>query len=235
MVPPASGTCSVAPDPSSHTRLVPSLASTWVNPFVPVVWATIHDWHDPDEQEFGCTQLWPHMPQLALSFDSLTHVPLQELGKLLEHLQVPAPSQVMFVPHTVPELAGGLLQVWLLGPVDVQVPAVWHGSDAGQLTAVPAHMPVLLQVSPVVQPLPSLQDAPVATGLEHAPVLVLHVPAVWHWSRAVQVTGFDPTHIPLELQVSVCVQALPSLHDAPVATGLEHVPVDGLQVPAVWH
>jgi hypothetical protein len=36
--------------------------------------------------------------------------------------------------------------------------------------------------------------------------------------------------------VSVCVQALPSLHGEPFGTvGFEHVPVPGLQVPAVWH
>ena len=48
-----------------------------------------------------------------------------------------------------------------------------------------------------MQALPSLQVVPlVATGFEQAPVVVLHVPAVWHWSLAVQVTGFDPVHAP---------------------------------------
>ena len=37
-------------------------------------------------------------------------------------------------------------------------------------------------------------------------------------------------------QVSVCVQAFPSLHVVPFAsTGFEHVPFDGSQVPAPWH
>jgi hypothetical protein len=36
--------------------------------------------------------------------------------------------------------------------------------------------------------------------------------------------------------VSASVHALPSLHEVPfAAAGLEHVPVDGLHVPAVWH
>jgi hypothetical protein len=49
----------------------------------------------------------------------------------------------------------------------------------------------------------------------------------------VHVTGFDPEHVPA-WQVSVCVQALPSLHGEPFGTvGFEHVPVPGLQVPAV--
>ena len=37
-------------------------------------------------------------------------------------------------------------------------------------------------------------------------------------------------------QVSVCVHALPSLHAVPSALfGFEHVPVEGSQVPALWH
>jgi hypothetical protein len=45
----------------------------------------------------------------------------------------------------------------------------------------------------------------------------------------------DPVHTPL-WQVSVWVQAFPSLQVVPFAFGgLEQVPVDGLQVPASWH
>jgi hypothetical protein len=51
----------------------------------------------------------------------------------------------------------------------------------------------------------------------------------------VHVTGFDPEHVP-DWHVSVCVQALPSLQAVPFgAAGFEHVPLTGLQVPAVWH
>jgi hypothetical protein len=74
-----------------------------------------------------------------------------------------------------------------------------------------------------------------AVGFEHAPVPGLQVPATWHWSSAVQVTGFDPVHAPA-WHVSVCVQALPSLQVVPFnAVGFEQTPVDGLQVPATWH
>src|SRR5439155_15568690 len=70
---------------------------------------------------------------------------------------------------------------------------------------------------------------------EHRPVAVLQVPATWHWSEAVQTTGFEPVQLPL-WQVSVCVQALPSLHAVPLlAIGLAHWPVAVLQVPATWH
>jgi hypothetical protein len=72
-------------------------------------------------------------------------------------------------------------------------------------------------------------------GFEQTPVDGLHVPASWHWSGPAQTTGFAPVHAPL-WQVSVCVQALPSLQLSPFAfAGFEQTPVDGLQVPASWH
>src|SRR2546429_146803 len=91
-------------------------------------------------------------------------------------------------------------------------------------------------VSVCVQALPSLQVVPLgAAGLEHCPVDGLHVPATWHWSEAVQVTGLEPAQAPL-WQVSVCVQALPSLHVVPsVFDGFEQVPLEGSHVPATWH
>jgi hypothetical protein len=47
--------------------------------------------------------------------------------------------------------------------------------------------------------------------------------------------GLLPVHAP-DWHVSVCVQALPSLQVVPLAAvGLEHTPVEGLQVPATWH
>jgi hypothetical protein len=48
-----------------------------------------------------------------------------------------------------------------------------------------------------VQAFPSLHDVPFgAAGFEQSPVAGLHVPATWHASLAVHVTGFDPTHAP---------------------------------------
>src|SRR5438094_920077 len=91
-------------------------------------------------------------------------------------------------------------------------------------------------VSVCVQALPSLHVVPLAfDGFEQVPVEGSHVPATWHWSEAMQVTGLEPVHIPL-WQVSVWVQALPSLHAVPfVFGGLEHTPVLVLQVPTSWH
>src|SRR6266571_5228375 len=115
-------------------------------------------------------------------------------------------------------------------------PAAWDWSRAVQVTGLlPAELPVW-QVSVCVQALPSLHAVPSdAGGLEQIPVVGSHVPATWHWSRAVQVTGLLPTQVPL-WQVSVCVQALPSSHAVPsVAVGLEEMPVAGSHVPVTWH
>jgi hypothetical protein len=74
-----------------------------------------------------------------------------------------------------------------------------------------------------------------AAGLEQMPVDGSHVPMPWHWSLALQVTGFDPAHTPA-WQTSVCVQAFPSLHAVPSAAfGFEQVPLPGSHTPAVWH
>jgi hypothetical protein len=68
----------------------------------------------------------------------------------------------------------------------------------------------------MVQSRPSEHGKPSGfLGSEQPPSLGLHVPAVWHWSDAAQVTGFEPTQLPA-WQVSVCVHALPSLQAAPL-------------------
>ena len=78
-----------------------------------------------------------------------------------------------------------------------------------------------------MQALPSLHAVPFArAGFEQVPFAGLHVPAEWHWSSAVHVTGFDPVQTPAWHE-SVCVHAFPSLHVVPfVRAGLEQTPVD---------
>jgi hypothetical protein len=135
--------------------------------------------------------------------------------------------------HDVPSVAAGLEHAPVRG---LQAPATWHASEAMQAVVPPAvHAPETHE-SFRSQALPSLQAVPSrVAGLEHWPVDMLHVPATWHWSDAVHVTGFEPAHTPLA-HTSVCVQALASVHVVPsVAAGLEHWPVDALQVPATWH
>src|SRR2546422_207230 len=63
------------------------------------------------------------------------------------------------------------------------------------------------------------------------PVPGLQVPARWHWSDAVQTTGFMPVHEPFT-QVSVWVQALPSEHEVPFGFACgTHWSVASLQTP----
>src|SRR5262249_35727137 len=70
---------------------------------------------------------------------------------------------------------------------------------------------------------------------EQVPVAGSHVPAVWHWSDAVQTTGFVPTQVPA-WQESLWVQASPSVQAVPSSrTGFEHTPLVGSQMPAPWH
>jgi hypothetical protein len=60
----------------------------------------------------------------------------------------------------------------------------------------PAQVP-LWHVSVCVHALPSLQAVPFdAVGFEQVPVDGLQVPATWHSSLAVQVTGLEPVHTP---------------------------------------
>jgi len=104
-------------------------------------------------------------------------------------------------------------------PVDeLQVPATWHAAAAGQVTGLLPVQAPLWQLSVCVQALPSSQLVPFVAlvGVEQVPVEGLHVPATLH-AGAVQLTGFAPVQAPL-WQVSVWVQALPSLQLVPFAT-----------------
>src|SRR5712691_9770540 len=132
--------------------------------------------------------------------------------------------------HSVPSGFAGLLHIPVVGS---QVPASWHWSLAVQVTGlVPTHCPDS-HLSLCVQAFPSLQVVPSGFGgLLHVPVVGSHVPASWHWSRAMQVTGLVPMHCP-DPHLSVCVQAFPSLQVVPSGfAGLLHAPVVGSQVPA---
>ena len=84
---------------------------------------------------------------------------------------------------------------------------------------------------------PWLQAVPsgLAAAAGQVPVLGLQVAIVWHSSGVGQGSGFPPVQTP-DMHMSVCVQPLVSSQAVPsVLAGFEHVPVDGLQVPAVWH
>jgi len=135
--------------------------------------------------------------------------------------------------HAVPSGFAGFEHIPVAGS---HVPAAWHWSWAVHVTGLlPVQLP-FSHVSVCVQALPSLHAVPSGfVGFEHVPLAGSHVPASWHWSAAVQVTGSLPVHVPLS-HVSVCVHAFPSLHAVPSAfVGFEHSPVAGSHVPAAWH
>jgi hypothetical protein len=113
--------------------------------------------------------------------------------------------------HGVPSATGG----WEQPVAGTHVPATWHALGATQTTGfAPVHTPAV-HVSVWVHALPSSHTVPSAPrGLEQAPVPVSHVPAAWHASSGVQMTGFEPMHT-LDWHVSVCVHALLSSHDVP--------------------
>src|SRR5438477_377512 len=117
-----------------------------------------------------------------------------------------------------------------------QTPATWHWSRAVQTTRfAPVQMPAW-QVSLWVQALPSVQAVPSALcGVEQVPLAGSQTPATWHWSSALQTTGFAPVQVPA-WQVSVWVQALLSVQDGTSALeGKVQVPVAGSHGPATWH
>jgi hypothetical protein len=82
----------------------------------------------------------------------------------------------------------------------------WHVSHV----LVPFVAPLATHAPPIAQK-PAL-----SVGAEQAPVPVLHAPAVWQESGAVQVTWLPAVQTPA-WQVSVRSQALPSLQEVPAA------------------
>jgi hypothetical protein len=148
-------------------------------------------------------------------------------------VQLPDPSQMSDVhglpssEHALPLLALPIVQP----PLPSHVELAWQ-SPGVQVYPVPPHVP-LVHTSLLVHAFPSLHVVPFgAAGFEHWPVLVLHVPATWHWSDAEQRIGFEPVHVPL-WHVSVCVHAFPSLQAVPSAT-YDQAVVDALGVQT-WH
>jgi hypothetical protein len=160
-------------------------------------------------------------PVVGLQVPATWHGPLAVQATGFEPVHVPPAHAYAwlqrFVPvQAVPSGAVGFEQA----PVAVlQVPMVWQASCAVQTTGLlPAQTPAW-QESLRVHALPSLQAAPFArAGFEQVPFAGLQVPAEWHWSSAVHVTGFEPVQTPAWHE-SACVQALPSLHAVPFARG----------------
>src|SRR5216110_2215612 len=147
--------------------------------------------------------------------------------------QVSVRVQALPSSQPVPSGLAGLLQTPDAG---LQVPAVWHWSEAVHTTGFAPTQAPAWQVSLCVHALASLQLVPLGlAGLLQTPVAGSQVPAVWHWLAAVHTTGLAPTQAPA-WQVSLCVHALASLQLVPLGlAGLLQTPDAGSQVPAVWH
>src|SRR5947199_269476 len=135
--------------------------------------------------------------------------------------------------HGAPSSLAGLLQTPEAG---LQTPAVWHWSAAVHTTGLAPTQAPAAQVSVCVQALPSSHGAPLSlAGLLQTPDAGFETPTARQWAAAVQATGLAPTQAPAS-QVSVCVQALPSSHGAPLSlAGLLQTRVAGLQAPTGWH
>ena len=115
--------------------------------------------------------------------------------------------------QTLPSSHGFVLFVNTQRPVAGLQASLVQTLPSSQTTGfAPTHDP-FWQLSGDVQALLSLHTVLLgATGFEQRPVTVLQVPAMWHWSNAVQVTfvGFSQRPV-LALQI-FAVQALASSH-----------------------
>ena len=145
-------------------------------------------------------------------------------------LHVSAPLHALPSLHDVPVATGVCMT-----PVDGAQASVVQGLPSSTTGGVPGvHVADALHVSAPLQALPSPQEVPAATGVCVTPVEGLQasvVQGLWSstatWAPGVQVPAW---------QVSVWVQALPSVHEEPFdLAGFEQAPVDALQVPGSWH
>jgi hypothetical protein len=150
------------------------------------------------------------LPSLQLRGLPATHVP---------------PEQTSLTVQALPSLQGAVLLVKTHPVAGAQVSVV-QGLLSLQVIPVPAHTPAV-HTSPEVQALPSLQGAVLLVCVH--PVAGLHASSV-HTFASSQFGAAPPTHTPAE-QVSLVVQALPSLHGAVLLVKTH--PVAGAQESSV--
>ena len=133
----------------------------------------------------------------------------------LESLQVIAepahdpPLQTSPVVHALPSSQDAVLFAYTQPVAGLHESSV-HGFESLQTTGVPGLHTPPPQTSPVVQALPSSQDAALLTYTQ--PEAGLHESSV-HGFESLQTTGAPGTQAP-PAHASPVVQALPSSHDA---------------------
>ena len=135
------------------------------------------------------------------------------------------------VVQALPSSHGAVLLV-CVQPLEGSHPSSVHGLPSLQSGAGPPTQLPPLQMSLVVQALPSSQGA--LFGVFKQPVAGSQLSSV-QGLPSLQLGAGPPTQLP-PLQVSLCVHASPSSHAVPSpSAGFEHMPVAGSHVPGSWH
>src|SRR5262249_36053925 len=101
------------------------------------------------------------------------------------------------------------------------MPAILKHAFGGmlQLTGLPMQLPAM-QTWPVRQPLWRLQaGVPCLGGFEHWPLAGLQIPTSWHWSEALQTTGFALTQAPFMQAPLGAQRPRPVSHGWPLELG----------------
>jgi len=139
------------------------------------------------------------------------------------------PKQASPVVHALPSSQEAVLLAWVQPVAGLHESSV-HGLPSSQLGPAPPTQTPPEQASPVVQALPSSQEAVLFTCVQ--PVAGLQASSVQTLASS-QFGAVPPTQVPPE-QASPVVQALPSLQDAVLlvcvhpVTGLHESSVQGL-------
>jgi hypothetical protein len=172
-----------------------------------------------------------YLQPTALSQASSVHALLSLHTSAGPAVHAPLPLQVSVVVHSRPSLqAVPAARLVFLQPPSWSHVSVVHALLSLQFTPVPAQTP-LVQLSALVQSLPSLQVVPLATLVKTQPPEPQL--SVVHGLPSLHARAPLPTQPPEPLQVSVVVQTLPSLHTTPDATLVYWHPPVGLQVSVV--
>jgi len=164
-------------------------------------------------------------PEAGVQLSVVHTLPSSQLGPA-PPTQVP-PLQVSPVVQALPSLHELLLFVCVHPDAGLQ-PSVVQTLPSSQLGAGPPTQAPPLQVSAVVQALPSSQELLLFEWTQPVDGAQL---SVVQTLLSLQLGSGPPTQIPA-LQVSPVVQALPSLHDTLLFVWM-HAPVSGLQLSVV--